>query len=74
MDEVVQVDKEVLGGTPCFAGTRVPTRSLFAHLKLGYSIDEFLEQFPTVTRDQVNALLEQSSEQVEEHARHPLGK
>jgi uncharacterized protein (DUF433 family) len=69
MKEVVQIDKGILGGTPCFAGTRVPTRSLFDHLKLGYSIDGFLEQFPTVTRGQVDALLQQSSEQVEERAR-----
>ena len=58
--EVIKIDQNVLGGTPCFAGTRVPTRSLFDHLKLGYSIDGFLEQFPTVKREQVEALLEQS--------------
>jgi uncharacterized protein (DUF433 family) len=74
METVVQIDKEILGGTPCFAGTRVPTRSLFAHLKLGYSISEFLAQFPTVTRGQVDALLEQSSEQVEERARQLVGR
>jgi uncharacterized protein (DUF433 family) len=64
MKQVVQIEPNVLGGTPCFAGTRVPIRSLFDHLKLGYSIEGFLEQFPTVTRDQVDALLEQSSQQV----------
>lgn len=74
MKAVVQIDKDVLGGTPCFAGTRVPTRSLFDHLKLGYSIDGFLEQFPTVTREQVDALLEQSRDQVEERARQLVGR
>ena len=68
--DAIQIDKQILGGTPCFAGTRVPIRSLFAHLKLGYSISGFLEQFPTVTREQADAVLEQSREQVEEHARH----
>jgi uncharacterized protein (DUF433 family) len=58
MVEVVQIDKEILGGTPCFAGTRVPSRSLFDHLKLGYTVDGFLEQFPTVKREQVEALLD----------------
>ena len=74
MGNVVQIDKGILGGTPCFAGTRVPTRSLFAHLKLGYSINEFLDQFQTVTREQVDALLQQSSEQIEEHARQLVGR
>ncbi len=74
MQNVVHIDKEILGGTPCFAGTRVPIRSLFAHLKLGYSVEGFLAEFPTVKREQVDALLEQSSEQVEEHARELVGK
>lgn len=73
-NEVVQIDQNILGGTPCFAGTRVPTRSLFDHLKLGYSINGFLEQFPTLKREQVEALLEQSCEQVEERARHLVGQ
>jgi uncharacterized protein (DUF433 family) len=74
MIEVVQIDKEILGGTPCFAGTRVPTRSLFDHLKLGYTVDGFLEQFPTVKREQVEALLEQAGVQVEDHARRLVGR
>jgi uncharacterized protein (DUF433 family) len=69
MREVVQIDREILGGTPCFAGTRVPIRSLFDHIKLGYSVAGFLEEFPTVSREQVEALLEQSNEQVEQRAR-----
>ena len=74
MEEVVQIDSGILGGTPCFAGTRVPTRSLFDHLKLGYSIDEFLEQFPTVKRQQVEGLLAQSIDQVEERARQLVAR
>ena len=44
-------------GTPCFAGTRVAVRTFFDHLEAGYTIDEFLEQFPTVGREQVIRLL-----------------
>jgi uncharacterized protein (DUF433 family) len=51
-------------GTPCFEGTRVPVQSLFDHLKRGYTIEGFLEQFPSVSREQVDALLDESSEQV----------
>ncbi len=53
-------DPDILGGTPVFTGTRVPIRSLFDHLEAGDSIDDFLEGFPSVKRDQVIALLEQS--------------
>ncbi len=55
-------------GTPCFAGTRVAVQSLFDHLESGYTIGEFLEQFPTVRRDQVTGLLEQLKEQAEHSA------
>lgn len=49
---------ETLGGTPVFTGTRVPIESLFDHLEAGVSLDEFLGDFPTVTRDQAIAVLE----------------
>jgi uncharacterized protein (DUF433 family) len=58
MASVVSINANILGGTPCFAGTRVPVESLFDYLKRGKSIDYFLEQFPSVTRDQVELLLE----------------
>jgi uncharacterized protein (DUF433 family) len=74
MNQVIQIDREILGGTPCFAGTRVPIRSLFNHIKLGYSVTGFLEQFPTVTREQVDSLLEQSSDQIEERARQLVAR
>lgn len=50
-------DPDVLGGTPVFSGTRVPIETLFDHLEAGVSLDEFLEDFPTVSRDQAVALL-----------------
>jgi uncharacterized protein (DUF433 family) len=50
-------------GTPCFAGTRVLAQSLFDHIKLGYTIDGFLEHFPSAKREQVEALLDDSSDQ-----------
>jgi len=68
MDSVVVTDAQVLGGVPCFAGTRVPARSLFDHLEAGYTIDDFLAQFPTVRREQVLALLESASRRTEEEA------
>jgi len=58
LEEIIHANPEVLGGTPVFTGTRVPVRSLFDHLEAGDSIDDFLEGFPSVRRDQVIALLE----------------
>jgi len=60
MSQVVTQDPDVLGGEPVFAGTRVPARSLFDHLEAGESIDDFLEGFPSVGREQVLKLLEES--------------
>ncbi len=57
-EAVVSVNQNIQGGTPCFAGTRVPVSSLFDHLEGGYTIDYFLSQFPSVKREQVVALLE----------------
>jgi uncharacterized protein (DUF433 family) len=67
-EEIIHSNPEVLGGTPVFIGTRVPVRSLFDHLEAGDSIDDFLEGFPSVRRDQVIALLEISQERVLEPA------
>ena len=53
-------DPEILGGERVFAGTRVPVRSLFDHLEAGDSIGDFLDGFPSVTRGQVIAVLEES--------------
>ena len=54
----IKIDPDVLGGTPCFAGTRVPVETLVDYLSRGYTIEYFLAQFPTVRRDQVDAVLE----------------
>ena len=60
MKNVVVIDPEILGGEAVFAGTRVPARGLFDHLEAGESIEDFLEGFPGVSREQVIALLEES--------------
>ncbi|HME72422.1 MAG TPA: DUF433 domain-containing protein [Myxococcota bacterium] len=52
----------ILGGAPVFVGTRVPVRALVDYLKAGRALDEFLEDFPTVTREQAIAVLEQAKE------------
>jgi uncharacterized protein (DUF433 family) len=61
-NSVVKIDPEIMGGTPCFAGTRVPARTLIDYLEGGDSLDDFLEDFPTVSREQTIALLEEASE------------
>jgi uncharacterized protein (DUF433 family) len=59
---VVHSDPEILGGTPVFVGTRVPLRNLIDYLERGYSLDEFLDAFPSVAREQVIAVLEAAHE------------
>lgn len=71
MRDVIRIDSQILGGIPCFAGTRVPVRSLFDHLRLGYSVDEFLEQFPTVRKQQIESLLDEARHLFEETAAQP---
>jgi len=56
--DVVNIDPEILGATPVFRGTRVPIESLFDHLEAGISLDEFLDDFPSVQREQTIELLE----------------
>jgi uncharacterized protein (DUF433 family) len=51
--KVISISKDVMGGTPVFAGTRVPIQTLVDFLTAGDSIDDFLEGFPTVSREQV---------------------
>jgi uncharacterized protein (DUF433 family) len=59
---IIHRDPEILGGTPVFAGTRVPFRNLIDYLERNHSIDEFLDSFPTVSREQVVAALEAAHE------------
>lgn len=56
--ELITIDNDILGGQTVFKGTRVPVESLFDHLEAGISLDSFLEDFPTVTKEQAIALLE----------------
>jgi uncharacterized protein (DUF433 family) len=65
---IVHSDPEILGGTPVFVGTRVPVKSLHDHLEAGDSLDEFLESFPSVSREQAIAALELAREMTEAHA------
>jgi uncharacterized protein (DUF433 family) len=57
-NDLITVDREILGGTPVFKGTRVPVKSLFDYLEDNYSLEEFLECFPSVTRDMACRILE----------------
>ena len=61
---IISSSPEIMGGTPVFAGTRVPVQTLLDYLKAGESIDDFLDGFPTVTREQVIALLEEAEKQL----------
>lgn len=58
LDSVVQVDPEILGGTPVFRGTRVPVKNLLDYLTAGDTLDQFLDDFPTVKRQQAVAALD----------------
>ena len=61
---IISVSDEIMGGTPVFTGTRVPVQTLLDYLKAGESIDDFLDGFPTVAREQVIGLLEEVGKQV----------
>ena len=63
---VVSRNPDVMGGAPVFCGTRVPIQTLLDYLEAGESINEFLEGFPSVTRDQVIAFLEQAKDRLVE--------
>lgn len=66
---VIHSDPEILGGTPVFLGTRVPLRNLFDYLERGHSLDEFIDAFPSVSRDQAIAALETAHEVLTADAR-----
>jgi uncharacterized protein (DUF433 family) len=59
---VVVVDAEIMNGTPCFRGTRVPFQNLIDYLEGGHSLGEFLAQFPAVTREMAVQALEEAKE------------
>lgn len=58
MNSVIKIDPEIMSGAPCFAGTRVPIQHLMDYLEGGDSMGEFVEDFPSVSREQVIAFLE----------------
>ena len=65
---VVHSDPEILGGTPVFVGTRVPFRNLIDYLERNHSLDDFLDSFPTVSREQAVAALEAAHDAVSARA------
>ena len=69
VSSVLHSDPEIFGGTPVFVGTRVPLQNLIDCLAAGDSLDEFLEQFPSVSRDQAQSALELAREALETSAR-----
>ena len=58
MDSVISRDPEILGGLPLFSGTRVPVKNLFDCLEQGYTVGEFLEDFPSVSEKQVDLIVQ----------------
>ena len=69
LDSVVRCDPDVLGGTPVFAGTRVPVKNLVDYLAAGDSLERFLDHFPSVTREQAVAVLELANDLLTARAR-----
>jgi uncharacterized protein (DUF433 family) len=67
--EVVHSDPDILEGTPVFTGTRVPVQTLFDYIEGGETLEEFLTQFPSVTRDQAIAALDQARDSLLNRAR-----
>jgi uncharacterized protein (DUF433 family) len=61
---IISCSPDVMGGTPVFSGTRVPVQTLLDYLEAGESIDDFLEGFPSVSREQVIAFLEQAKDRL----------
>ena len=61
-EPVIVIDREVMSGTPCSRGTRVPFKNLIDYLEGGHSLGEFLQQFPTVTREMAVQALEEAKD------------
>ena len=68
---LITVDPETLGGTPVFNGTRVPVKTLIDYLEAGDRLDDFLDDFPTVSREHAVAVLEIAKEALASHAGAP---
>jgi len=65
MEKVIHVDSDILGGTPVFGGTRVPVKNLFDYLETGETVDDFLQDFESVQRNQALRILELSKKLIE---------
>lgn len=61
IDEIVSISDETLGGTPVFKGTRVPIESLFQHIESGITLNDFLDDFPSVTKENAIAMMQFSN-------------
>ena len=72
LESVIHSDPEILGGTPVFVGTRVPIKNLIDYLAAGDSLDQFLDDFPSVSRQQAIAALELANDLLTSRA-HPSG-
>lgn len=66
MSSPISIASDVLGGSPVFSGTRVPVQTLLDYLEAGESIDDFLDGFPSVSREQVVAFLELAKDRLVE--------
>jgi uncharacterized protein (DUF433 family) len=71
MSAAIKIDTEIQNGTPCFAGTRVPVQSLFDYLARGRSLSYFLEQFPSVKREQAAEVLEEAGKLISSQTHRP---
>lgn len=63
-NKIISRNKDILGGTPVFKGTRVPVKALWDYLKAGDTVEDFLEGYPSVNRNQVIALIERAQKQM----------
>jgi len=70
-EEIIHRDPDIQGGTPVFTGTRVPVSSLVQHLRHGKRLDEFIDDFPSVRREQAKAFLQLAAEAVLAEDRPP---
>ncbi len=68
--DVIEINPKKVSGTPVFAGTRVPIQNLFDYLEGGESLEDFLEGFPPITREQVVAVLEMAKNSLFKEAKH----
>jgi uncharacterized protein (DUF433 family) len=64
VNEIISVSPEIMGGTPVFAGTRVPVQTFVEYIKAGESLESFLEGFPTVKKEQLLAFLDEATDLV----------